>query len=574
MRPSASWRRPAPRPMSCLAAARAEAAGAADEVRRSLAEEADAKLAARWLLLRREERRQLEQDGDKVITLAIALAERLLDASLELGPERIVALARRVIAEAGGARRAVVEAHPLDAEALRAHLIGATFDLQSVEVRESAALARGELRLHTDVGIIDARLAPRFQQTRRRPPRRPRVTSRPGCGAGPEATGAPLRWRANAWLFLATVASVFVTGLTIGWSSQEPTRAVAITRAAEFTAALLAILLAHEFGHFIAARLHKVDASLPYFLPLPVVSPFGTMGAVIRMRSVIPTRRALLDIGAAGPLAGLALAIPIYAIGRRSLRAGRPRHLGRPRGRQHAARRLAAHAHARPLVRRADPGGDGPPRLAARARGVGGDVRDDDQPASPSASSTAATSHSRSSGRARTGSPSGCTARCWSSSSSAWRASWRATCARASGSGTSGATSTTPSSGSSGSRCWRSSARCRAPPRGSSGDRLGTRTRIFAIASLALLAGVLREGASALAWGAWFVGLGVLLAMEARWGALRTESTVLDHPPTSAQPLGWVRASDRGGHPCVLRAAVHADADRVVNAAVAWRFRP
>ena len=84
---------------------------------------------------------------------------------------------------------------------------------------------------------------------------------------------------------------------------------------AEFTATLLAILLAHEFGHFIAARLHRVDASLPFFIPLPVLSPFGTMGAVIRMRGTIPTRKALLDIGASGPIAGLVLAIPLYAWG-------------------------------------------------------------------------------------------------------------------------------------------------------------------------------------------------------------------------------------------------------------------
>jgi membrane-associated protease RseP (regulator of RpoE activity) len=88
-----------------------------------------------------------------------------------------------------------------------------------------------------------------------------------------------------------------------------------IVEAIEFTVALMAILLAHEFGHYIAARVHKVDASLPYFLPLPYFSPFGTIGAVIRMRSVIPTRRALLDIGAAGPLAGLVVALPIYAWG-------------------------------------------------------------------------------------------------------------------------------------------------------------------------------------------------------------------------------------------------------------------
>ncbi|HVH43597.1 MAG TPA: site-2 protease family protein, partial [Labilithrix sp.] len=72
---------------------------------------------------------------------------------------------------------------------------------------------------------------------------------------------------------------------------------------------------AHELGHYVAARIHKVDASLPFFIPMPLLSPFGTMGAVIRMRGVIPTRRALFDIGASGPLAGLALALPLYAWG-------------------------------------------------------------------------------------------------------------------------------------------------------------------------------------------------------------------------------------------------------------------
>ena len=84
---------------------------------------------------------------------------------------------------------------------------------------------------------------------------------------------------------------------------------------AEFAGALLLILLAHELGHTFAARIHRVDASLPYFIPLPFLSPFGTMGAVIKMRGAIPSRRALLDIGASGPLAGLVFAIPLYAWG-------------------------------------------------------------------------------------------------------------------------------------------------------------------------------------------------------------------------------------------------------------------
>jgi membrane-associated protease RseP (regulator of RpoE activity) len=127
-----------------------------------------------------------------------------------------------------------------------------------------------------------------------------------------DAVMSPVTWRRNAWLFLATVASVFVTGAQSdkGFLSHD-----SIVTGVQFTVALLSILLAHEFGHYIAARIHKVDASLPYFIPMPFLSPFGTMGAVIKMRGVIPTRKALLDIGASGPLAGLCLAIPLYAYG-------------------------------------------------------------------------------------------------------------------------------------------------------------------------------------------------------------------------------------------------------------------
>lgn len=73
------------------------------------------------------------------------------------------------------------------------------------------------------------------------------------------------------------------------------------------------ILGAHEMGHYVLARMHGVETTLPYFIPLPI--GFGTLGAVIRIKSRIPSKNALVDIGAAGPLAGLIVAIPIILWG-------------------------------------------------------------------------------------------------------------------------------------------------------------------------------------------------------------------------------------------------------------------
>jgi membrane-associated protease RseP (regulator of RpoE activity) len=76
---------------------------------------------------------------------------------------------------------------------------------------------------------------------------------------------------------------------------------------------LLGILGVHEMGHYVAARLHKADVTLPYFIPMPF--GLGTMGAVIRLKSPIKNRRQLFDIGVAGPLAGLAIALPLLIAG-------------------------------------------------------------------------------------------------------------------------------------------------------------------------------------------------------------------------------------------------------------------
>ena len=81
-----------------------------------------------------------------------------------------------------------------------------------------------------------------------------------------------------------------------------------------FGGCLLAILLAHEFGHYLAARFHHVQVTLPYYIPLPI-SPFGTMGAFIRLKEPPRDKRTLLDIGIAGPIAGLVVAVPILIYG-------------------------------------------------------------------------------------------------------------------------------------------------------------------------------------------------------------------------------------------------------------------
>ncbi len=82
-----------------------------------------------------------------------------------------------------------------------------------------------------------------------------------------------------------------------------------------FAATLMFILTCHEFGHYLVGRRRGVDVSLPYFIPMPPVLTFGTLGAVIRMKRPIDDRASLFDVGAAGPIAGLVVAIPLLVIG-------------------------------------------------------------------------------------------------------------------------------------------------------------------------------------------------------------------------------------------------------------------
>lgn len=133
----------------------------------------------------------------------------------------------------------------------------------------------------------------------------------------PRAPAVPPEWRWNLLLFALTVVSTlwagaYLEGAPWDFPLRDPGR---LLDGAPFSASLLGILAAHEFGHYVAARRYGLNVTLPFFIPLPVLSPIGTLGAVIRMKTPIYTRRMLLDVGAAGPLAGIVVAIPVAVWG-------------------------------------------------------------------------------------------------------------------------------------------------------------------------------------------------------------------------------------------------------------------
>lgn len=116
----------------------------------------------------------------------------------------------------------------------------------------------------------------------------------------------------NVVLLCATILSTLIAG-GLWFHVDFADGPLAILEAWPFTVALLAVLGIHELGHYVMSRYHGVDATLPYFIPIPSI--IGTAGAVIKMRGPIPDRRAQFDIGVAGPLAGLVATVVVTAIG-------------------------------------------------------------------------------------------------------------------------------------------------------------------------------------------------------------------------------------------------------------------
>lgn len=199
------------------------------------------------------------------------------------------------------------------------------FYLQNVDYRPQVVICRGQLRSQPETAYqtiqenIKTQFGDRFlvvfqdgamnkpffilvpnPQTQEKEKRRGPV-SRPGLALG---------------LFLSTLLTTTLAGLN--FSVPDLTRQLLrdqpqlILQGLPYALALMAILGIHEFGHYFAARRYRIKATLPYFIPVPIsFFPIGTLGAFIQQRSPVPNRKALFDVGIAGPLAGLMVTIPI-----------------------------------------------------------------------------------------------------------------------------------------------------------------------------------------------------------------------------------------------------------------------
>ena len=129
-----------------------------------------------------------------------------------------------------------------------------------------------------------------------------------------------LRWLLHLGLFILTFFTTTVAGVL--WLNKDPFELNNFYLGIPYSASILFILACHEFGHYFASRYHNVDATLPYFLPFPPIPAllqlflnFGTFGAVIRTKSIVPSKKAMFDIGVAGPIAGFIATLLVLTYG-------------------------------------------------------------------------------------------------------------------------------------------------------------------------------------------------------------------------------------------------------------------
>lgn len=198
--------------------------------------------------------------------------------------------------------------------------------LQNIEYRPQALICRGQLRSSPTVAYetvrenVEANFGQRFlvvfqeglngkpffallpnpeQKKVKKSPQSEKI-ARPGIALGLVITT----------LFTTTVVGAYLAGVSEDAWQGDPSL---FFQGLPYALALMAILGVHELGHYLMARRYKMKATLPYFIPVPFF--LGTFGAFIQLRSPVPNRRALFDVGIAGPLAGLVVSIPLLLWG-------------------------------------------------------------------------------------------------------------------------------------------------------------------------------------------------------------------------------------------------------------------
>lgn len=208
--------------------------------------------------------------------------------------------------------------------------LGDAFDIHDVTDRGDVVVFRG--RYLRSPELLYEQVSPRFKALGYQTVLRQEKGRDVVIGYPMQATGR----RSSPWLhlalFLLTVLSTGFAG-ALQWLGEhgaevglDPAAPPGLGELARlvlthwrgglpFTVALLGILGVHEFGHYFMARRYKLDVSLPYFIPFPLNTFTGTLGAVIKIQSPFESRKSLFDVGIAGPLAGLAVAVPVVLAG-------------------------------------------------------------------------------------------------------------------------------------------------------------------------------------------------------------------------------------------------------------------
>ncbi|HEY9880169.1 MAG TPA: site-2 protease family protein [Leptolyngbyaceae cyanobacterium] len=197
--------------------------------------------------------------------------------------------------------------------------------LQNIEYRPQAMICRGQLRTSPTVayetiqGNIKERFGDRFlvvfQEGMQGKPFFALVPNPQAHNSDNRVEKSLTRPVIAIGLLLTTLFTTTAVGVLMAGITEEQLQATPslFFRGLPYALSLLLILGCHEFGHYWIARRHKIRATLPYFIPVPFF--LGTLGAFIQMRSPVPNRRALFDVGIAGPLSGLIVAIPLLIWG-------------------------------------------------------------------------------------------------------------------------------------------------------------------------------------------------------------------------------------------------------------------